>query len=68
MELHHINPYIRPVAVYAGVRTEFVGQMVKPPLEGSESHMLFQQETRAILDGLEERNGTRRQVGGRGRP
>ena len=63
MELHHIDPYVQS-QLYKLASSELcsgvVGQlmtslMVKPPLPGEESYELFEQENRAIFDGLKER-------------
>lgn len=63
MELHHIDPYVQS-QLYKLASSELcsgvVGQlmtslMVKPPLPGEESYELFQQENRAIFEGLKER-------------
>ena len=63
MELHHIDPYVQS-QLYKLASSELcsgvVGQlmtslMVKPPLPGEESYELFEQENRAIFEGLKER-------------
>lgn len=63
MELHHIDPYVQSQLyklASADLCSGVVGQimtslMVRPPLPGSESYELFQQENNAIYNGLKER-------------
>ena len=63
MELHHIDPYVQ-TQLYKLASSELcsgvVGQimtslMVRPPDKNDESYPLFEQETKAIFNGLKER-------------